>query len=165
MSTTTRERAESSSPAKRRRVLVAATVSAVILTVAALLVFNRGDDPGPEAIPLELDAGQEDALASCVVFSTEELSRVAEVAFAGTVTSVDGERVTLTVDTWYRGGGSTEVVVDAPQGMEALIGGIPFETGTQYLISARDGTVNYCGFSAPSSPQYVASFDQAFAQG
>jgi hypothetical protein len=70
--------------------------------------------------------------------------------------------VTLTVDEWYRGGDSAEAVLNAPQGMEALIGGIPFQVGDAYLISAQGGNVNYCGFSGPLSPEYQAVFEEAF---
>jgi len=52
--------------------------------------------------------------------------------------------------------------LNAPQGLEALIGGIPFESGEQYLITAYDGQVNYCGFSGPSTPEFRASFVEAF---
>jgi hypothetical protein len=114
---------------------------------------------------LELNAGGEDITQMCIAFSPEELEKVAEIAFAGTVTAVNGNDVTLTVDDWYRGGDAAEVALNAPQGMEALIGGIPFEVGAQYLITAQDGNVNYCGFSGPATPEYAAAFEEAFAQG
>jgi len=53
----------------------------------------------------------------------------------------------------------------APEGMEALIGGVTFEPGQQYLITATDGVVNYCGFSGPATPELQALFDQAFPAG
>jgi hypothetical protein len=37
--------------------------------------------------------------------------------------------------------------------------------GDQYLISAQGGSVNYCGFSGPSTPDLRAGFETAFAQG
>src|SRR5690606_30842071 len=54
---------------------------------------------------------------------------------------------------------------EAPAGMEALIGGIPFEEGGSYLITAYDGTVNYCGFSGPATADLRAAFDEAFGGG
>jgi len=101
-------------------------------------------------------------MAMCIMFSVEELAR-APLAFEGTVTSVEGETVTLDVDEWFKGGEAEQVVLHAPAGMEALIGGIPFEEGGQYLITAYDGTVNYCGFSGPSAPEFRAAFEEAFA--
>lgn len=168
MSTPLKEQEASSSPAPRRNWMYAvAAVSALVLAVAGGLALNNGGEPAPEAAtPLELEAGGEDLMASCIMFSPEELDSVAEIAFAGTVTNVDGSTVTLTVDEWFRGDDSvTEVVLHAPQGMEALIGGIPFTTGDEYLVSAQGGNVNYCGFSGPATPDYRASFEAAFVNG
>ena len=141
-----------------------AAAAALVLAVGGVIAFgDRTDGPSvAEGPPLELTAGGEDAMLSCIMFSVEELARVAEIAFEGTVTSVDGSRVTLTVDHWFKGGDAAEVVLDAPQGMEALIGGIPFAVGDQYLITAQTGQVNYCGFSGPSTPEYRTAFEQAF---
>lgn len=143
--------------------LAAAIVLGVAALAAAYLLFG-GSDPeaGPEAEALELTAAGEDATASCIVFSTEELAEVAEVAFEGTVTSINGPEVTFGVDHWFKGGPQQEVVMDAPEGMEALIGGIPFVEGQSYLITAQGGSVNYCGFSGPSSTEYRQSFEEAF---
>ena len=68
------------------------------------------------------------------------------------MSSVEGDTVHLDVDHWFKGGDAGQVVLNAPQGMEALIASIPFEVGRQYLITAYDGNVNYCGFSGPSTP-------------
>ena len=78
------------------------------------------------------------------------------------MTTVEGDTVTLDVDHWFKGGDAGQVILNAPQGMEALIAGIPFETGGQYLITAYDGNVNYCGFSGPSTSEFRAYFEQAF---
>jgi hypothetical protein len=99
----------------------------------------------------------------CIMFSVEELAR-APLAFEGTVTAVDGDAVTLTVDEWFKGGDAGQVVLNAPQGLEALIDGFPFEVGSQYLITAYDGNVNYCGFSGQSTPEMRAAFEQAFGE-
>lgn len=170
MSTPTKEQTGSAEtpPTPRRTWLIAvAAVGALVLGVAGGVAFLGGEETPPTetAAPLELNAGGEDVMAACIAFSPGELEAVAEVAFEGTVTEVDGSRVTLTVDTWYRGGDSSEVVLNAPQGLEALIGGIPFAVGDQYLVSAQGGNVNYCGFSGPSTPELRAGFEQAFAQG
>jgi hypothetical protein len=168
MSTPTEEK-ESPKPAPRKTWFIAtAAVAALVLAIAAGLGLagNEGTPSIQDKAPIALDAGGEDIMASCIAFSPEELEKVAELAFEGTVTAVDGDTVTLTVDTWFRGGDeATQVVLNAPQGMEALIGGIPFVAGDQYLISAQAGSVNYCGFSGPSTPELRAGFETAFAQG
>jgi hypothetical protein len=166
MSTPTKERTQPTPAPRRTWTIGIAAVAALILAVAAGLALTGGDEaPVASGPPLELNAGGEDVMASCIRFSPEELDQVAEIAFEGTVTSVEGETVTLTVDTWFRGGDAAEVILNAPQGMEALIGGIPFTTGDVYLVTAQGGNVNYCGFSGPATPDYRAAFEEAFAQG
>ncbi|MGH8946959.1 MAG: hypothetical protein ACRDVL_12525 [Acidimicrobiia bacterium] len=164
MSTPTKERPASAGAPNRTWIPAVAAVAALVVAVAGIITLGDGPGTTPQAAaPLELKAGGEDAMASCIMFSPEELARVAEIAFEGRVTAVDGARVTLTVDHWFKGGGDiTEVVLNAPLGMEALIGGIPFAEGEQYLISAQDGNVNYCGFSGPSTPEFRAAFEAAF---
>ncbi len=168
MSTSTEDRTERQTNPRRTWAIGVAAVAALVLAVAGGVALTGGEDTPPlaEAPPLQLDAGGEDIMASCIMFSAEELERVAEIAFEGTVTSVEGDTVTLRVDNWYRGDEAVgEVVLNAPQGMEALIGGIPFETGGRYLISAQGGSVNYCGFSGEATPDLRAGFEQAFTQG
>jgi hypothetical protein len=162
MSTPLKEKSEPAPAPRKTWAIGIAAVAALVLAVAAGIGLTSGGDDPAVAAPLELDAGGEDVMASCIMFSSAELEKVAEIAFAGTVTAVDGDAVTLTVDEWYRGGDSAEAVLNAPQGMEALIGGIPFQVGDAYLISAQGGNVNYCGFSGPLSPEYQAVFEEAF---
>ncbi len=78
------------------------------------------------------------------------------------MTAVDGEQVTLTVDRWFRGGDAATVELHAPAGMQALIGGIDFVEGGQYLVSATEGNVNYCGYTDASTPELRAAFERAF---
>jgi len=165
MSTPTKERNAPRSKPLKPWLIATTAVAALILAVAAGL--GLANDEGTPTIadkaPIALDAGTEDLMAICMMFSPEELARTADLAFEGTVSAVDGNTVTLSVDNWFLGGDdATEVALDAPQGMEALIGGIPFEVGGQYLISAVDGTVNYCGFSGPATPDLRAGFESAF---
>lgn len=140
---------------------VAAAVVLVVAVGGAIALSGDGEDPVASGPPLELNAAGEDPMAMCIMFSVEELAKM-EVAFEGTATSVEGETVTLDVDEWFKGGDAGQVVLHAPAGMEALIAGFPFEVGGQYLITAFDGNVNYCGFSGPSTPEFRTAFEQAF---
>jgi hypothetical protein len=148
---------ESSSRRPVADVLGAAAVVALVLGGVAL--FNGTDTPASP--PLALSLGEPDALASCIVLTADVLDDV-PLAFAGTVTAIDGETVTLSVDEWYVGGDAEIVELSAPAGMEALIGSIEFTEGEQYLVSAYDGVVNYCGFSGPATPELQAIYDEAF---
>lgn len=158
MSTQVVEKKES--PASPNRWLPAAAALVVVAGVAAAFALGGGA-PITAAEPLALSAGQDDPMAMCIQFSVEELAK-APLAFEGTVVSVDGATVELEATNWYKGGDAERVVIEAPTGMEALIGGIPFSVGGDYLITANDGTVNYCGFSGPATPDLRASFQAAF---
>ena len=163
MSTPVVEQPETGPEQKSNRWLVGiAAAAALVLAVGgAIALTGGGTDPVASGPALELTAGGEDFTAMCIMFSVEELARM-EVAFEGTVTSVEGETVTLEVDEWFKGGDAGQVVLHAPAGMEALIAGFPFEVGSQYLITAFDGNVNYCGFSGPSTPEFRAAYEQAY---
>jgi hypothetical protein len=163
MNTPLTEQPETAPKPRQSRWLVAvAAAAALVVVVGGTLALTGGIAGDPVAQePLVLNAAGEDPMAMCIMFSVEELAK-AQVAFEGTVATVEGDSVTLTVDEWFKGGDAGQVVLNAPQGMEALIDGFPFEVGVQYLITAYDGNVNYCGFSAPSTPEMRAAFEQAF---
>ena len=152
----------SGTPNKRPWIAAVAAAAVVIVAVGAIGLLSGDGDPIAATPPLELNAGGEDVMASCIAFGVEYLAPM-PVAFEGTVVSVEGDAVTLDVDHWFKGGDASQVVLNAPQGMEALIGGFPFEEGTQYLITASEGNVNYCGFSGVSTPEMRAAFEEAFA--
>jgi len=91
------------------------------------------------------------------------------VAFDGTVTEIDGDQVTFDVERWYRGGEGDTVTVTAPDlipNAEALVGGIGFEEGERYLVSAddQDGKITpaVCGFTVTYSDETAEVFEQAF---
>ena len=140
----------------------AAVVALAVAGAAIGGVFDGSSAPDTASPPLRLSAGEgQDPMAMCVQLTPEVVADV-PVAFAGTATAVDGEIVTLDVTKWYVGGDATTVELTAPNGLEALIGGIDFEVGQQYLVSAYDGVVNYCGFSGPATPELQSIYDAAF---
>lgn len=152
------------SPTSRTRWLLAG--AAAVLLVVGLLAISLtggGDDEGDVAAgpPLELSLGAGDAMASCLPVEAQHLAAM-PVAFAGTATAVEDERVTLDVDRWYRGGDAGVVQLHATSGQAALIAGFDFEIGDRYLISASEGSVSFCGFSGPETPELTALFDEAF---
>ena len=149
-------------PRPNRWLVGVAAATALVIAVGGAIALSGGDeDPVASGPTLELTAAGEDPMAMCIMFSVEELAKM-QVAFEGTVTSVEGETVTLDVDHWFKGGDAGQVVLHAPAGMEALIAGFPFDVGGQYLITAYDGNVNYCGFSGPSTPELRSAYEQAF---
>lgn len=155
-------------PAETRRnqrlPLLAAAAVLVVAGVVGAIALTGGDDPASSP-PLALsvpDAGGA-ALSSCLAFDPAVLAGM-ELAFDGTAVAVEPGTVTLEVTRWYQGGTAETVALSVPGGGDAFVNidGVAFEQGERYLISASDGTVNFCGFSGPWSPELEAGFQQAF---
>ncbi len=127
--------------------------------VAGILAFTGGSPATPTAVQLGL--GADNVMASCMPVSADILDDM-PLAFAGTIVSVEGEIVTLDVTRWFVGGDTDQVILTAAAGMEASIGGIAFEPGGTYLVSATDGVVNYCGYTGSATPELQAVYDAAF---
>ena len=139
------------------RPLVPVMAGLVAIAIAGFALLGGGSPA-----PLALSAGDADpSMMSCLPFSVDILSDM-EVAFEGTVTAVDGDVLTLDVVTWFTEGDAEQVTITAPLGMEALIGGIPFESGESYLVTATNGVVNYCGYTAVATPEMRQAFESAF---
>ena len=93
------------------------------------------------------------------------------VAFDGTVTEIDGDHVTFDVERWYRGGEGDTVTATAPDlvpNSAALVGGVGFEEGERYLVSAdRENdriTPAVCGFTVTYSDLTADVFAGAFGR-
>ena len=62
-----------------------------------------------------------------------------------------------------RRGPADQVTVDAPPtDMQALMQAADFRAGQRYLVSANDGFVTVCGFTAPYSDDLAALYAEAF---
>lgn len=155
----TSEHATTPSRHRRRNWTLAGTGAVAAATVAGIVAFTGGS-PAPTTA-MELGLGADDIMASCMPVSADILDDM-PLAFAGTAVSVEGETVTLDVTDWYAGGDTDQVILTATAGMEALIGGIAFEPGATYLVSATDGVVNYCGYTGPATPELQSVYDAAF---
>jgi hypothetical protein len=160
-------------PRQRRTWAMVAAAAAVVATIGVgAAVLTAGDDDGdggrsdaPEAKAkkeLALSLAPADPMQMCIVFSPEALKPM-EVAFSGKAYDVEGDTVRLAPDHWYRGGdGADDVVLTAGSADVLLEGGIAFEDGQRYLVSAIDGQVATCGLSAPYSEEMAAAYDEAF---
>ena len=158
-------------PPGRSRWLVAGAAAAVAVVAVggyAIVAAGGGDDGGENGrgearTELVLNVPAPDPMAMCVAFSTETL-RPMETAFAGTVTDVTGEQVTLDVDRWYKGGDTDVVELTGSTDAGVMLeGGIEFVEGERYLVTATDGTLNGCGFSALWTQDMADEFEAAFA--
>lgn len=157
----------------RRWLAVAGAAAAVAVLAVGAIAMTGGDDepevadPAPtqpdESSVLELSTGVDDAMASCMRVDATVIAQN-QIAFKGTVTAVDADVVQLAVDDAYAGVEAQAVTLTAPEGMEALTGSVAWEVGAQYLVSAWDGTVNYCGQTGPATPELQAIYDEAFGR-
>ena len=142
-----------------------AAAAAVVLAIAATIggfVATRGADSRQSAMHLRLPAGT--SMGSCMPFSQSILTDM-EVAFSGTATEVVHGVVTLEVDHWYRGGDAQQVSLVAPDpATVSLEGGLTFTAGTRYLVTATNGTVNFCGYTVAWTSDLESVFDAAFTR-
>ena len=156
--------------------LVAAAAVVVIVGAGLFLLVNGDDapvtaaDPEPtatastEGAVTELTA-PDDQQGRCMMPSAEALVGN-EVAFDGTVESIEGDRVTLAPTEWYAGEPTDRVTVQAPSdSMQTLLVAVEFEEGKRYLVTSSDGErLMVCGFSAPYSAGLASMYAEAFAR-
>jgi hypothetical protein len=139
----------------------------VIAGVGLFAVLGTGDDPGVpaarKAAPTSMElTARPPSTAKCMVVSPAALQQQ-QVAFDGTVASISDDVVTLDVGHWYLGGRADQVTVRAPAAdLSALVQAADFRVGERYLVSATDGQVSVCGFTAPYSADLAALYEQAF---
>jgi hypothetical protein len=97
------------------------------------------------------------ALSSCIPITDAPPPGTDAVAFGGTVTAIEGDRVVLDVDVWYQNGEADQVELVAGADMpSAALDGVDFVPGTRYLVTVVDGAVGICGYSGPASPELEA---------
>ncbi|MGL5808366.1 MAG: hypothetical protein ACRCYQ_00285 [Nocardioides sp.] len=102
-------------------------------------------------------------LIKCAV-PTVAILEQQELAFEGTVISIDRPEVTLEVKTWFRGSGAdTAVIRTASEQLRLALSGVELERGSRYLIVATDGQVALCGLSDRRTSDLAALYEQAFA--
>lgn len=170
---TTDDRGVPTGPSRRWLAIAGAAAAVAVLAVGAIALTDGGGDEPDVADPvttepdklsvLELSSGNDDIMASCMQVDASIIAQN-PIAFKGTVTMADAGVVQLTVDEAYVGVTEEAVTLNSPEGMEALIGGVAWEVGVQYLVSAWDGTVNYCGQTGPATPELQAIYDEAFGR-
>ena len=111
---------------------------------------------------LQLSAGGLNVSAApCPVVNPARIAR-ATIAFKGSVTAVGEGIVKLRVVTNYTGVNTEMVTVSASQGVDYWLGPIAWEPGSNYLITANAGLIQFCGQSGKATPDLQAIFDEAF---
>ncbi|MEO5852446.1 MAG: hypothetical protein ABIQ15_08025 [Nocardioides sp.] len=161
---------------RRRSLLPWLAVAAAVVLVAVLAFQTRGHDDatttatdrpaassGDGASSQTLTVGEAGTAGKCLPPSAQYLA-AATTAFSGEVTGLQDGLATLTVEEWYAGDETAEVVVRAPsEDMAALLGAVSFEQGGRYLVAADDtGRLMVCGFSAPYDETLAGMYAEAF---
>ena len=153
------------------KVTAVAAAAAAAIGIATLVIDDEAARPGADktattaapVAPVALGlAASDPTMTICAQFDPSILA-AQDIAFRGTVETVAAERVTLTVDEWFKGGAeATAVEISTPEGTSAALDGVDFVDGSSYLVSATDGQVATCGLSAPDSPEMRATFTDVF---
>jgi hypothetical protein len=158
--------------------LVAAAAVLLIAGVGAFVLLERDTQDVPAAGPdgaTGQSGGAADAAtvttltvpanvgaAKCAVPSAEILAQQ-ELAFDGVVDDITDGIVTLSPTTFYSGEPTDIVRVEAPpEVLGQLLLSVEFEVGERFLVSAFDGQVSVCGYSAPWSPELEQLYVEAF---
>jgi hypothetical protein len=146
----------------RTRWLLAAAAAVVAAAVGITVAVTAGGSSSTPKTVKHLAMAGGDSMNMCIQFSVDVL-RDMPVAFSGTATEVTDDSALLDVDHWYKGGSADQVELsnNNSEGV-ALEGGVQFEVGTRYLITASDGYVSMCGYSGEWSPEFEQSFQEAF---
>jgi hypothetical protein len=152
--------------------MLAAAAALVLVAAGAAgwLLTRPGDTPGaPSAAASTAPAGTvritaAGASAKCVEPTAPTLAERADLAFAGTVSAVNGDVVTVRVTEVFRGAAAGEVEIAQTSGAsEQLLGTGGFETGRDYLVSSSAGTMLICGYSGEATtPGLRTMFETAF---
>lgn len=128
-------------------------------------VAGGGSVPGLEPQTLILPDGDSTAAVKCAAPTPDSLRRHG-LAFEGTVTAVDGDRVVLRVDHWYRldpnlANPSHEVRLSSDNDNSEAP---EFPLGAQYLVTADsiNGFVPICGGTTVATDEARAMFQEAF---
>jgi len=162
MDTMDRTNTVAARPPARRRFALAVSAVAVAAVVVGSVAFLGGDDPTtPEQI-----AGGEPLSSAAMCVESYDLNTLGnrEVAFDGTVVSIDGDQVTFDVNRWFTGGSDAETTLDA-NGLTGVtsLGGPGLELGQRYLVSGSGGFVWACGFTMTYDTGIANTWTDVFA--
>jgi hypothetical protein len=154
-------------PRRRQFALFGGLALAGAFALAIAFGSNLGA-PAPGGAPIaanpspsENPAAGGGGLASCLVYDPANLPTF-DIVFDGTVTAVDGPRVTFDVNEDWKGADGA-ITLAAPNTNVALLGEMPdFEVGGRYLVTAAGSNINACGYTLDYSAAEAAKWAAAF---
>lgn len=161
--TQTEARTDAGQPAPRRpRWLLPAagvTGAAAIAAIALPLALGAGGATAVTALELPTDPGL--AAGSCPVIEPA-LVAMNDTAVAASVTSIDGDTVTLEVTERFAGDVENRLTLTQVEASGGDFSGVPFTVGGDYLIAAIDGTVALCGVTGVDEASLRSIYVDAF---
>lgn len=136
-----------------------AAVAGVVLAGAAAFAFislaQQLPTPSGPSVPLG------NAMAMCADMESVGGLAAREFAFDGTVTAIDGDQATFTINESFGGVDSNEVTLEAAglvENSEALLGGPGLEIGGRYLVAGDENFAWSCGFTQTYSEATAAEW-------
>jgi hypothetical protein len=160
--------------ARKRWQIPAVAAAVLVLGVGGYVIASNNDGGGTQvsqppvsAPPLHLEASKPGGGGmtgpSLCIKTTVAALKATSVAFSGSVTSVTKTSATLTVDHWYRGGTSKQVIVTLPKPGVVMPGGVlNWQMHTRYLVTASHGVIDGCGYTMPWTAQIAKLYAKAF---
>jgi len=138
-------------------------VAAIAVFFAWALLIRGPASPAPQPVGgADGGAAGGGAAGICLAYSVEELAN-RDFAFDGTLTAIDGDQATFTVNESFIGELAGSVTLTAPVSSEDISfeGGTELVPGERYLVSGDDGIVWGCGFTQPYSDSLAAEWASA----
>lgn len=158
-------------PRSRRSFALVGSLAAAgaLALVVALGASPAPRVPGPVAVVPTATVAPTDpgigggGMAMCIAYDTA-LLKTFDVVFDGTVTSIDGDQITFTVNEAFKGPDSTVTLTNPDGNSIALNGAIDFAAGERYLVSASEGNISSCGFTLPYDADETAAWKAALSE-
>lgn len=147
---------------RRPRMLALAAAGAtftVAAVTAAALALGGANDPAPIAADDPGPAGGS-MLMCAEIYSLETLA-ARQVAFDGTLTSIEGDQLTFEVNEAFRGVDADTVTIrggDVVAGETALVGGPALKVGDRALVAGDAEFAWGCGFTQAYDEAVAASW-------
>lgn len=156
---------------RRWAVALAGAAAAVLAVIGAVALV--GDDSNDDvqtatpttAEPAPVDPGMSSSLMCAEVYSLETLA-ARDIAFDGTLQSVDGDAMTFEVNEWFNGGDSDTAILEgaATIGSFTSIGdSIELEPGTRMLVAGDQQFAWSCGFTQPHDAAVADQWREVFS--
>ena len=145
----------------------AAAVALLIAAVAGLAVSRDDDSPSDSEDVASGPISPGGATSgSCVeVYDTDTLAN-REVAFDGTVSTVEGDSVTFTVNAAFKGVSTETVTLNGAVALSGMSSagssGTALEPGARMLVAGDGGFAWSCGFTQPYDPGVAGEWSQVF---